>query len=171
MGALVGLRNLNLSRNRLSGVIPMSIGNLQSLESLDFPINELLGSIPSSLSALTFLSHLNLSYNNFSGRIPLGQLQTHNDPSIYEGNNGLCGFPLLECSNINTTSQSFASEKENGHENYVWAIIGFAVGAWMVYGALLLHKAWRVVYFVFVDDMYDRFYVFVILNWTSIMEK
>ncbi|KAJ4742233.1 LRR receptor-like serine/threonine-protein kinase GSO2 [Rhynchospora pubera] len=173
MGALVGLRNLNISRNKLSGDIPISIGNLRSLESLDFSNNELSGSIPLSLSTLTFLSHLNLSYNNFSGRIPLGhQLQTLNDPSIYEGNNGLCGFPLpIECSDNKTTSQSFALEKGNGPEKYAGAIIGFAVGAWTVYGALLLNKAWRVAYFVFVDNMYDRLYVIVILNWARIMQK
>ncbi|KAJ4821128.1 Receptor-like protein 12 [Rhynchospora pubera] len=173
MGALVGLRNLNVSRNKLSGDIPISIGNLRSLESLDFSNNELSGSIPLSLSTLTFLSHLNLSYNNFSGRIPLGhQLQTLNDPSIYEGNNGLCGFPLpIECSDNKTTSQSFALEKGNGPEKYAGAIIGFAVGAWTVYGALLLNKAWRVAYFVFVDNMYDRLYVIVILNWARIMQK
>lgn len=99
IGALVGLMNLNLSRNKLSGNIPKSIGYLQLLESLDLSNNKLSGSIPSSLSNLTFLSHLDLSYNNLSGIIPSGrQLQTL-DPSSYEGNNGLCGFPLsIECS-------------------------------------------------------------------------
>ncbi|KAJ4797329.1 LRR receptor-like serine/threonine-protein kinase GSO2 [Rhynchospora pubera] len=151
IGALDGLINLNLSRNKLSGFIPRSIGNLQSLESLDFSNNELSGSIPSSLADLTFLSHLNMSYNNLSGKIPSGhQLQTLDDPSIYEGNNGLCGFPLpIECSESKITSQPFGYETKNSHEFYVGAIIGFAVGAWMVYGALLFSKSWRVAYFVF----------------------
>ncbi|KAJ1687970.1 hypothetical protein LUZ63_019360 [Rhynchospora breviuscula] len=167
IGALEGLTNLNLSRNKLSGFIPRSIGNLQLLESLDFSNNELSGSIPSSLADLTFLSHLNMSYNNLSGRIPSGhQLQTLNDSSIYEGNNGLCGFPLpIECSESKITSQSFVSENKNSHEFYVGAIIGFAVGAWMVYGIFIFSTSWRVAYFVIVDNMYDKLYVFVILNW------
>ncbi|KAJ4821129.1 Receptor-like protein 12 [Rhynchospora pubera] len=166
IGALDGLINLNLSRNKLSGFIPRSIGNLQSLESLDFSNNELSGSIPSSLADLTFLSHLNMSYNNLSGRIPSGhQLQTLNDPSIYEGNNGLCGFPLpIECSE-SKSSQSFVSQNKNSHEFYVGAIIGFAVGTWMVYSIFIFSKSWRVAYFVIVDNMYDRLYLFVILNW------
>ncbi|KAJ4768819.1 LRR receptor-like serine/threonine-protein kinase GSO1 [Rhynchospora pubera] len=172
IGALVGLRNLNLSRNKLYGDIPRSVGKLQSLESLDLSNNDLSGSIPLSLSDLTFLNHLNLSYNNLSGRIPSGrQLQTLDDPSIYEGNNGLCGFPLpIECSENKTTSQYFISEKESCHDVYVGVIIGFAFGAWTVYGSLLFKKSWRVAYFVFVDNMYDRFYVFVILN-ARIMRK
>ncbi|KAJ4749754.1 LRR receptor-like serine/threonine-protein kinase GSO2 [Rhynchospora pubera] len=167
IGALEGLINLNLSRNKLSGFIPRSIGNLQLLESLDFSNNELSGSIPSSMADLTFLSHLNMSYNNLSGRIPSGhQLQTLNDPSIYEGNNGLCGFPLpIECFESKTTSQSFVSHNKNNHEFYVGAIIGFAVGAWMVYGIFIFSPSWRVTYFLIVDNMYDRLYVFVILKW------
>ncbi|KAJ4821124.1 Receptor-like protein 12 [Rhynchospora pubera] len=167
IGALEGLTNLNLSRNKLSGFIPISIGNLQLLESLDFSKNELSGSIPSSLADLTFLSHLNMSYNNLSGRIPSGhQLQTLDDPSIYEGNNGLCGFPLpIECSESKTISQSFVSENRKSHQFYVGAIIGFSVGAWMVYGIFIFITPWRVAYFVIVDNMYDRLYVFVILNW------
>ncbi|KAJ4769198.1 Receptor-like protein 12 [Rhynchospora pubera] len=174
IGVLEGLINLNLSRNKLSGFIPTSIGNLRSLESLDFSNKELSGSIPSSLADLTFLSHLNMSYNNLSGRIPSGhQLQTLNDPSIYEGNNGLCGFPLsIECFERKTTSQSFASsENKNSHEFFVGAIIGFAVGAWMVYGALVFNKSMRVASFVFVDNMYDSLYLLVILNWTRITQK
>ncbi|KAJ3701819.1 hypothetical protein LUZ61_005524 [Rhynchospora tenuis] len=169
IGALDGLINLNLSRNKLSGFIPRSIGNLRSLESLDFSNNELSGSIPSSLADLTFLSHLNMSYNNLSGRIPSGrQLQTLNDQSIYEGNNDLCGFPLpIECSGSKITSQSFVFENKNSHEFYVGAIIGFAVGAWMVYAALLFNKSWRVAYFVFFDNMYDRLYQ----NYAEIKKK
>ncbi|KAJ3701817.1 hypothetical protein LUZ61_005522 [Rhynchospora tenuis] len=173
IGALDSLINLNLSRNKLSGFIPRSIGKLRLLESLDFSNNKLSGSIPSSLADLTFLSHLNMSFNNLSGRIPLGhQLQTLNDPSIYEGNNGLCGFPLpIECSESKITSQSFASENKISHEFFVGAIIGFAVGAWMVYGALVFNKSMRVASFVFVDNMYDRLDLLIILNWIKIKQK
>lgn len=93
---LSGLRSLNLSCNRFSGNIPNRIGNLQSLESLDLSHNQLCGAIPKSISELKFLSKLSLSYNNLTGEIPNGnQLQTLEDPnSIYAGNDQLCGAPL-----------------------------------------------------------------------------
>ncbi|PNX60583.1 leucine-rich repeat receptor protein kinase exs-like protein, partial [Trifolium pratense] len=47
------------------------------------------------MASMTFLSHLNLSYNNISGQIPrANQFGTFNEPSIYEGNPRLCGYPL-----------------------------------------------------------------------------
>ncbi|XVF49267.1 hypothetical protein PTKIN_Ptkin03bG0254900 [Pterospermum kingtungense] len=93
--SLAFLDSLNLSRNHLSGSIPRSIGDLRLLESLDLSNNNFSGMIPPSLSSLTLLNHLKLSYNNLSGRIPTGnQLQTLNDSSNYEGNPLLCGVPL-----------------------------------------------------------------------------
>ncbi|KAJ3694391.1 hypothetical protein LUZ60_009871 [Juncus effusus] len=41
IAALLGLRNLNLSYNKLDGAIPEEIGNMQSLESLDFRANRM----------------------------------------------------------------------------------------------------------------------------------
>ncbi|KAF4363362.1 hypothetical protein G4B88_002109 [Cannabis sativa] len=68
---LVGLVQLNLSRNNLSGGIPENIGNLSKLEALDF------------------------SHNSVSGNIPTGtQLQSF-DASSYVGNDKLCGLPIL----------------------------------------------------------------------------
>ncbi|GMN57729.1 hypothetical protein TIFTF001_026834 [Ficus carica] len=92
---LSGLRGLNLSHNHLSGNIPNKIGELKLLESLDLSNNNLSGSIPPSMSTLPSISHLNLSHNNLSGKIPTSnQLQTLDDQSIYAGNLQLCGKPL-----------------------------------------------------------------------------
>ncbi|KAI3807166.1 hypothetical protein L1987_23090 [Smallanthus sonchifolius] len=52
---LVGLTNLNLSRNFLKGQIPMIIGYLKNLESLDLSMNKMCGRIPQSLTSLNFL--------------------------------------------------------------------------------------------------------------------
>ncbi|KAJ4783120.1 LRR receptor-like serine/threonine-protein kinase GSO1 [Rhynchospora pubera] len=99
---LLALKNLNLSNNHLQGSIPLQIGQMQSIESLDLRMNELSGIIPMSLANLNFLTTLNLSYNNLSGPIPTGnQLQTLDDPSIYIGNNYLCGTPLSKRCNNN----------------------------------------------------------------------
>ncbi|GFQ08618.1 phytosulfokine receptor 1 [Phtheirospermum japonicum] len=99
---LTGLIGLNMSNNHLGGRIPRKIGDMQSLESLDLSSNNLSETIPESLSKLTSLSHLNLSNNDLSRRIPTGpQLQTLNNPSIYESNPGLCGDPLLKKCRIN----------------------------------------------------------------------
>ncbi|XP_072951918.1 receptor-like protein EIX2 [Typha angustifolia] len=173
IGGLATLKNLNLSGNRLTGDIPETIGGLQSLESLDLSNNELYGEIPPTLSALTFLSYLNLSYNNLSGRIPSGQqLQTLDDPSIYEGNNDLCGPPISKnCSGDGTTLND-PLEQEDGNEMssfYLSMGLGFAVGLWVVIGPLLFKRTWSATYFLFIDNIYDKIYVFMVLNWARLI--
>ena len=70
------VRELNLKRNRLSGVIPPELGNLTNLERLYLPVNDLSGAIPPELGNLTNLGYLALDVNNLSGAIPseLGNL-------------------------------------------------------------------------------------------------
>ncbi|XP_058075935.1 receptor-like protein EIX2 [Magnolia sinica] len=166
--SLLGLRVLNLSGNQLTGKIPDKIGKLALLESLDFSKNQLSSSIPLSMSNLTFLSHLNLSYNNLSGRIPTGnQLQTLEDPSIYIGNNKLCGPPLTEKCGSDETSQgpmpvSGDVEKDEEENEIRWFYSalgpGFAVGFWAFCGILMLKKSWRTAYHRFFDEMKDRLF-------------
>ncbi|PQQ07512.1 receptor-like protein kinase 2 [Prunus yedoensis var. nudiflora] len=88
------LTHLDISRNSLSGNIPMSFGNLSQLEVMlisdnnlsgeiphfwnnipslyyvDMSNNSLSGTIPRSLGSLTSLNFLFLSSNNFSGEVP-----------------------------------------------------------------------------------------------------
>ncbi|XP_072952106.1 receptor-like protein EIX2 [Typha angustifolia] len=173
IGGLATLKNLNLSGNRLTGDIPETIGGLQSLESLDLSNNELYGEIPPTLSALTFLSYLNLSYNNLTGRIPSGQqLQTLDDPSIYEGNNDLCGPPISKnCSGDGTTLND-PLEREDGNEMssfYLSMGLGFAVRLWVVIGPLLFKRTWSAAYFLFIDNTCDKIYVFMVLNWARLI--
>ncbi|XP_068639553.1 receptor-like protein EIX2 [Aristolochia californica] len=163
IGDLLGLINLNLSRNQLSGKIPESIGNLHQLINLDLSKNYLFGMIPSTIADLTFLSHLNLSYNNLSGKIPLGQqVQSLDDPSIYAGNDNLCGYPLIrDCERDTIVPLPSHNEVDDGSDiAWLYAGIGpgFAVGLLTVFGILLFKTSWRVKYFRFVDAMQEYFH-------------
>ncbi|PUZ74574.1 hypothetical protein GQ55_1G075500 [Panicum hallii var. hallii] len=148
MASLDGLRYLNLSRNCLRGNIPENIGAMELVESVDFSWNSLSGEIPASLSDLTFLSVLDLSYNNLSGRIPSGrQLETvyDNNPTMYDGNNNLCGPPLQRNCSSGNSDPKHGNEKASGENSeslffYIGLVSGFAVGLWGVLCALLFKK-------------------------------
>ncbi|KAK9292703.1 hypothetical protein L1049_020682 [Liquidambar formosana] len=179
------LGTLNLSMNHLTGSIPQNIGNLRWLETLDLSNNSLTGPIPQSISALTSLVHFKLSHNNLVGRIPSGnQLQTLNDPSIYEGNPFLCGAPLpTECPGDDTsdgqTPTDSAGTEEDGHDKkdseMLWFYVsigpGFDVGFWGVCGTLLVKKTWRHAYFQFVDDIKDWIVLMIALKVVAFRRK
>ncbi|KAL5575845.1 hypothetical protein UlMin_017544 [Ulmus minor] len=111
IGDLRCLLVLNLSNNTLTGSIPSSLGNIMQLESLDLSRNKLSGEIPQQLGQLTFLAFFNVSHNNLRGPIPQGnQLNTFESTS-YQGNLGLCGYPLeTKCEN----SQAFEEDHDLG---------------------------------------------------------
>ncbi|GKV47910.1 hypothetical protein SLEP1_g54760 [Rubroshorea leprosula] len=85
ISVLFQLVELNLSRNQLTGRIPSDMGQMRQLESLDLSLNQLSGHLPWSISQLNFLSTLNLSYNFFSGRIPLSTQMQSFDASSFVG--------------------------------------------------------------------------------------
>lgn len=64
------LRFLNLSRNSISGPLPIEIGKCKRMEYIDIRFNYLSGSIPSTLFELPFLEWLDLSNNQLGGEIP-----------------------------------------------------------------------------------------------------
>uniref|UniRef100_M0X8T8 Uncharacterized protein n=1 Tax=Hordeum vulgare subsp. vulgare TaxID=112509 RepID=M0X8T8_HORVV len=176
LSSLVGLISLNLSSNLLSGNIPYNIGKLRSVESLDLSRNKLGGEIPQSLSDLTYLSNLNLSYNDLSGRIPSGhQLDTlkADDPaSMYIGNPGLCGHPVsMQCPGpatgppTNGDPERLPEDGLSQIDFLLGSIIGFVVGAWMVFFGLLFMKRRRYAYFGLLDNLYDRLYVISVVTW------
>nr|XP_043607232.1 LRR receptor-like serine/threonine-protein kinase RPK2 [Erigeron canadensis] len=72
------LRALDASRNQISGMLPVSFGNLASLVALNLSQNMLHGVIPVSLSNINDLKNLSLSNNNLTGPIPisLGKLKS-----------------------------------------------------------------------------------------------
>ncbi|KAI3948549.1 hypothetical protein MKX01_001779 [Papaver californicum] len=139
IGNLTLLYALNLSRNSLTGSLLSNIGNLTHLESLDLSQNKLIGEIPFQLASLSSLEVINLSYNK-SG----SQFQTF-DSSAFEGNDGLCGFPLTKnCTSIRESPTNFLGSKEE----FDWVLfavtfLGFVVGASMVIGPQYFWKRGR----------------------------
>ncbi|CAL5430565.1 unnamed protein product [Camellia sinensis] len=172
---LFGLLNLNLSGNHLKGRIPNNIGNLTQLESLDLSRNKLSGPIPPSLSSLSYLSHLNMSFNNLSGRIPTGnQLRTLNDPSIYVGNDGLCGAPLNSC--IDDGDHKHLDESKVADEtDLLWFYTGigpgFLFGFLGVCGTLNFKKSWRYAYFQFIENNYNWISINIAIKFAQLRRK
>lgn len=157
------LVSLNLSHNALTGPIPSGVGNMRQLESLDFSMNRLSGVIPSQLASLNFLSVLNLSHNHFTGRIPTGtQLQSFS-PSSFEGNDGLCGPPLKNCS---STTQHIPSPKnkvgpkssEFGWEFGLFVGIGFGTGFVAAVAPLIFSNKVDLWYDIFVHRLLHCFH-------------
>ncbi|KAL7136194.1 hypothetical protein ABFS83_10G013100 [Erythranthe nasuta] len=156
IGDLKSLYLLNLSHNAIMGSIPASVGNLKQLGSLDLSSNNLTGNIPVELASLGFLTFLNLSFNDLFGMIPKGpQFQTFTEAS-YEGNVGLCGFPVNKSCNDDGVSGASPpkyrneSKKEIGW-GYVSAALGFVVGLSSFLWLLLHCKSWGDLYFEKVD--------------------
>ncbi|KAL7163454.1 hypothetical protein ACSBR2_039542 [Camellia fascicularis] len=176
---LSGLLNLNLSGNHLKGRIPNNIGSLTQLESLDLSRNKLSGPIPPSLSSLSYLGHLNMSFNKLSGKIPTGnQLQTLDDPSIYIGNDGLCGAPLNSCFD----DKSFDGDHKHADESkvadetdFLWFYTGigpgFLVGFLGVCGTLNFKKSWRYAYFQFIENNYNWISVTIAIKFAQLRRK
>ena len=172
---LIHLGALNLSWNQLTGNIPNNIGSLRDLENLDLSHNNLSGPIPASMASMTFLSYLNLSYNNLSGQIPMAnQFATFNEPSIYEGNPGLCGQPLpTNCSLMSPGNGDQDKKHEDGADAddnneilglYASIAVGYITGFWIVCGSLILQRSWRHAYFNFMYDKRDKLLVFMAVN-------
>ena len=177
------LGTLNLSINHLTGKIPDKIGSLQGLETLDLSRNQLSGVIPPGMASLTSLNHLNLSYNNLSGRIPTGnQLQTLDDPSIYENNPALCGPPTTaKCPGDDQrpkmrSGDNVEDENENGDGfEMKWFYVsmgpGFAVGFWGVCVTLIVKNSWRHAYFRLVYDVKEWLLMVISLNVARLRRK
>ncbi|KAF8378105.1 hypothetical protein HHK36_029441 [Tetracentron sinense] len=164
---------LDLYGNFLNGSIPYSIGKLKNLATLILSNNQFSGELPGFWKGLQSLQSLAIGNNNLTGN----QLQTLTDPSIYEGNQALCGPPLV-AKRLEEPSQGPPSIEDKDDENgsdmlwfYISMALGFIVGFWGVCGTLLIKKTWRHAYFRFFDNMKDRLFVIIAVNVTRLKRK
>ncbi|PHT29001.1 hypothetical protein CQW23_31452 [Capsicum baccatum] len=116
IGELIALHILNLSYNGLQGPTPQSLGILSSVESLDLPGEcpkkafECKGSSLETVFANMRIWYPALQIGVFRAFMVWNARQFHTfENNSYEGNDGLCGFPLSKgCGNDGHDS---ASEK------------------------------------------------------------
>jgi len=149
IGKLKALQQLNLSHNSLTGQIQSSLGMFTNLESLDLSSNFLTGRIPVQLADLTFLAVLDLSHNRLEGPIPGGKQFNTFNASSFEGNLGLCGFPMpKECNN----DEAPPSQPSNFHdgddskffgEGFGWKAVAIGYGCGFVFGVTMGYVVFR----------------------------
>jgi hypothetical protein len=70
LGKLVGLTQLILRDNNISGSIPSELSRLEYLRELDLSNNQIQGSIPASLAGMAELTYLLLGGNRLTGTVP-----------------------------------------------------------------------------------------------------
>ncbi|XP_023891100.1 receptor-like protein 33 [Quercus suber] len=131
----------NNFKGEIPGHVPPSLGNLTNLEWLDLSSNKLTSEISIQLVDIKSLAILNLSENYHFGQIPQGkQFNTFKNDS-YNGNLGLCGFPMTKaCGNDKgpppppSTIQEDYLKFENG---FHWKVVLLGYGYGFVFGLVL----------------------------------
>ncbi|XP_017617774.1 probable LRR receptor-like serine/threonine-protein kinase At3g47570 [Gossypium arboreum] len=112
LGSCVSLVELYLEGNLFEGPIPPYLSSLRGLEALDASNNNLSGGILEFLVRFGTLKYLNLSFNNFEGVIPSEGVFKNTSAIFVEGNNKLCGgIPELHLSRCNSKTSSKTSLK------------------------------------------------------------
>ncbi|KAI9384069.1 hypothetical protein POPTR_012G019850v4, partial [Populus trichocarpa] len=143
IGKLKGLQQLNLSHNYFTGHIQSSLGILTNLESLDLSSNLLTGRIPIQLVDLTFLQVLDLSHNRLEGPIPKGKQFNTFDHRSFEGNSGLCGFPMPEeCSNgeappLPSSNFIVGDDSTLLEDGFGWKAVAIGYGFGFMFGVIM----------------------------------
>ncbi|KAH9672853.1 hypothetical protein KPL70_017895 [Citrus sinensis] len=142
LGSCVGLEYLNLSINSFHGPIHPGLSSLKSLEGLDLFQNNFSGKIPKFLDTFPFLQSLNLSYNNLDGDVPRKGIFKNASAISVAGNEKLCGgiseLKLPPC----TPSESKKRQKSNGFKLMIPLLSGL-VGLVLVMSLLIIDRLRR----------------------------
>ncbi|XP_024532973.1 inactive leucine-rich repeat receptor-like protein kinase CORYNE isoform X2 [Selaginella moellendorffii] len=108
--------SIRLPKSLLEGELSPRLGLLSELRVLDLSANRLSGLIPDEIAQLPKLRSIDLSSNRLVGRIPTGNGNGNSlrSAAAFAGNPGLCGWPLdRECppSSIITTKKHYSSAR------------------------------------------------------------
>ncbi|EEC72516.1 hypothetical protein OsI_05899 [Oryza sativa Indica Group] len=141
IGELKALVSLNLSFNNLNGEIPQLVTNLRNLMVLDLSYNHLTGAIPSALVNLHFLSEFNVSYNDLKGPVPIGDQFSTFPSSSFAGNPKLCSPMLVHhCNSAEAAPTSIIFTKQY-IDKVVFAIaFGVSFGVGVLYDQIIMYK-------------------------------
>ncbi|TYI07961.1 hypothetical protein ES332_A10G263200v1, partial [Gossypium tomentosum] len=133
LGSCVSLMALYLEGNLFEGPIPPSLSSLRGIEALDVSNNNLSGGVPEFLVKFGALKYLNLSFNNFQGVMPSDGVFKNASAIFVEGNSKLCGgIPELHLSRCNSKTSSETSVKLK------IAIVVVILGVTLVFTCLLI---------------------------------
>ena len=99
-------------RNRLTGTIPATLGNLAGLESLLLNRNQLTGAIPAQLGSLSNLQVLSLWENQFTGTIPVSLGNLPNLEQLYLSQNQLTGAIPTQLGNLSNLQELYLGENQ-----------------------------------------------------------
>ncbi|GJN19322.1 hypothetical protein PR202_gb06588 [Eleusine coracana subsp. coracana] len=106
IGNLRNLTQLHMDMNQSTGRIPQTIGNLSKLLALSFAQNNLSGRVPDSIDNLIQLTEFHLDGNNFSGGIPAGLGRWRQLQKLNLSHNSFDGSIPSEIFKISSLSQS-----------------------------------------------------------------
>ena len=134
LGNLQNLERLYLHGNQLSGQIPSQLGSLANLRILSLSSNQLSGEIPSELGNLANLVQLHLNKNQLSGRIPVDLASLPNLRNLYLQSNQLSGEIPSELGNLANLEQL------NLPNNQLSGTIPAALGSLVNLEGLWLHN-------------------------------
>ncbi|MFC1543114.1 leucine-rich repeat domain-containing protein [Candidatus Neomarinimicrobiota bacterium] len=140
LGNLTNLTGLSLGNDALTGTIPSTIGNLNNLTDLSLAVTQLEGSVPTEISNLTSLNSLVLSVNQLVDLPDLSSLTALQLLHIY---NNRFTFEDIE-PNLNVASSSFIFSPQDsvGVERDTVVILGDPFTLHVPVGGTANHYRW-----------------------------